>query len=68
MKIFSKINKSYLTLLINFESLARSDPISCFSINIYNSKNFVLQYGWESFRIHYGWKNFRVSRFSSYPN
>ena len=50
MKIFSVKNKSKLMLLINLELLGRSDPVSCFNINIYNA-SFNIVGGASGFRV-----------------
>ena len=52
-RVFSnkvKTKQRYL-LRLNLDLLARSDPINCFTVNNYNVKNLILQYGWESFRL-----------------
>ena len=52
-RVFSnKVKTKQIYLLrLNLDSLARSDPINCFTFNNYNVKNLILQYGWESFRL-----------------
>ena len=44
-------NKFYITLLINWDSLAICYPMSYSTVNISNTRNFAVQYSWESFSL-----------------
>ena len=38
----------YLKLLVNLDSLARYDSISCFTVHTHNGKKFAFEHSWES--------------------